>query len=184
MVLKMRLFALHSLAVAGLIGAGLVTGSPPASADTRCFTTSGAHADTRTCHTVDKRFNRVFVAGYQDGVNNRKGYPIQATCTATTQTKQSYSVSSSVEAEAGGIFLTIKASISASISKEMTSGFSTSATFKVPPHSYVYCDRGILNERVAGHSVRTVCEHQQGCTKSRKSWEAKAPSRRLWKIFS
>lgn len=177
-------FALRSLLVAGLAGTGLVAGYSTSLAATRCFNSSSPHADIRTCHTVDHRYNRVFTPGYQDGVHNRKNYAINATCTATSQTTQKFSVSSSVEAEAGGIFLTIKASISASISKEMSTGFSTSADFKVPAHSYVYCDRGILNERVAGHTVTRVCEHQQQCTKTRRNWTAKAPSRRLWEIYS
>ncbi len=175
----LRAFVATGLGVVGAVGV-----APVSVADTRCFTSDGPHASSRTCHTVDKRYNRVFAAGYRDGVNNRKNYAISASCTASSQTTQRYSLSSSIEGEASGIFVTIRASISAEISKEMSSGYSTSTQFKVPRHSYVYCDRGILNERVAGHTVAKVCEHQGMCETRRNNWTARAHSRALWRIYS
>lgn len=78
-----------------------------------------------------------------------------------------------------GIFGGLETTLSADISKQMSTGYVTSATFKVPANDTVYCDRGIVNERVS--MLRTRKWNGGG---DRKVYTAKAPSRARWWIFS
>lgn len=120
--------------------------------------------------------------GYRDSISNGRNYAIEGHCEASTQKTSSYSIGSTLGTEIkAGIFGGVKAEINSNIEKSMTSGYVTSATFKIPKNSTVYCDRGIVNERLKGYTKLHACGG--GCSTTTKNWTFQAPARLRWWIY-
>lgn len=156
---------------------GILVATPSASAATSCKT----GYNYKACATIDYLKPSSFIVGYRDSVYNGKSYTISGSCTSNTSVSVTHKVSTSVKAEVkAAIFASFEASFSFDISKSMTSGFSTSASFKVPPKSTVYCTRGVLNRRAYGHS--TLSYYSGGAGTIKQTWTTGAPSVRQWRI--
>ncbi|GAA1591821.1 hypothetical protein GCM10009804_55050 [Kribbella hippodromi] len=163
-----------TLAVVGLS----VVQAPTASAATSCK--SGYN--WRACSTIDKRIPVSFTAGYRDSVRNLRNYPITASCQASVSKTVTWGVSVGVKAEVkAAIFASVEASVTANVQTSMATGYVTSANFTVKAKDTVYCDRGIYQENVRGHS--TLSYYGGGAGTIRQSWTAHAPSRAQWLIY-
>lgn len=120
--------------------------------------------------------------GYRDSITNNRNYGISGHCEASTSRTSTYTLGSTIGTEIkAGIFGGVKAEINASVEKSMTSGFVTSATFRIPANSTVYCDRGIVNERLKGYTKLHYCGG--GCHTTTKYWTFQAPERLRWWIY-
>lgn len=157
----------------------------PASADaasrTRCHTTSKGGTTTRVCVTITRIYARQFKAVYRDGLINHTSHAATLSCTATVSKTTSFSVSTSVKAEAGFIFGSVSAEVSGGVSHSVTSGYSTSVSISVPAHKTLYCDRGIYTYRFAGQVSRSTCVNIN-CTSSVKNFSGLAPQRAAWRL--
>ncbi|MFS3128271.1 hypothetical protein ACLM5J_07675 [Nocardioides sp. Bht2] len=134
------------------------------------------------CSYVTQNIEDSKTIGYRDSISNGRRYAISGHCEASTQKTSSYSIGSTLGTEIkAGIFGGVKAEINSNIEKSMTSGYVTSATFKIPANSTVYCDRGIVNERLKGYTKLHACGG--GCSTTTKNWTFQAPARLRWWIY-
>ncbi|MEU4196131.1 hypothetical protein AB0E69_29790 [Kribbella sp. NPDC026611] len=164
-------------ATLGVVGLSIVQ-APDAAAATSCRSGSNWQA----CSTIDKRIPVSFTAGYRDSVRNDKSYSITGQCEASTSKTVTWGVSVSVKEQLkAAIFASIEASVTANVELSMTTGYVTSANFTVRAHDTVYCDRGIYQENVKGHS--TLSYYGGGAGTIHQSWTAHAPSRAQWRIY-
>lgn len=173
-MLKRRLITIFAAIVIALpLGAGA------SQAATKC----SSSYSSKTCATTTSRAGSTFVAGYRDSVINQKSYAINGTCQASTSKTVGHSVSTSVTASVKGlIFASMDATLSANIDKSMSTGYVTSASFKVPARSTVKCDRGIYTEKANGYTTHSwYSAGKGGSTKS--YWTSTAPSRAAWVIY-
>lgn len=171
---KRRLITLlAAVAIALPLGAGA------GQAATKCAT----GYSSKTCATTTSRAGSTFVVGYRDSIINGKSYAINGTCQASVSKTVSHSVSTSVTASVKGlIFASMDATLSANIDKSMTTGYVTSAAFKVPAKSTVKCDRGIYTEKANGYTTLTWYSAGKGGS-TKTNWSSTAPSRAAWHIY-
>jgi hypothetical protein len=134
------------------------------------------------CSYVTQNIENSRTIGYRDSIYNGRNYRISGHCEANTSKTSTYSLGSTLGTEIkAGIFGGVKAEINSNVAKSMTTGYVTSATFKIPAHSTVYCDRGIVNERLKGYTKLNYCGG--GCSTEKKSWTFKAPARLRWWVY-
>jgi hypothetical protein len=157
----------------------------PAEAKTGCVKTKKS-GDTQyyKCVTSIKTSSRKFTIGYKDSVRNGTGSSIEGNCTSSQSKTVTRSISSSVEAEAGFIFGKASVKVEGSFQKSVSSGYSTSATFKVPARTTRYCDRGVVSYKVTGHFLRMYCSIKHGTCHvyGDKNFSGRAPTRAQWDI--
>jgi hypothetical protein len=174
----MRRFVVLTLSVLASLVV-VVAPTESASADwSRCW----SYTNSTECHTILERLETSRTYGFRDGISNSKGYTIYGHCEATSSKTSSYSLGvSATTTVKAAIFGGFDATVSADISKAISSGYVTSANFKIPAHDTVYCDRGVRNERV--RVVRKLSYCGGGCSTTRTYYVAKAPSRAMWWIY-
>ncbi|WP_148614108.1 hypothetical protein [Nocardioides rubriscoriae] len=120
--------------------------------------------------------------GYRDSITNNRSYAIHGSCEANTSKTSTYTLSTTLGTEIkAGIFGGVKAEVNAGVEKSMTTGYVTSASFKIPADETVYCDRGIVNERLEGYTKLSYCGG--GCSTTTKKWSFQAPARLRWWIY-
>ncbi len=142
----------------------------------------GESQSSSWCSYITKNIVDNKTIGYRDSITNNRRYAIEGRCEATTTKTSTYTLGASISTEIkAGIFGGVKAEINASVAKSMSTGYSTSATFRIPANSTVYCDRGIVNERLQGYTRLHYCGG--GCHSTTKRWTFKAPERLRWWIY-
>lgn len=145
----------------------------------QCRTRTNMHY----CSYITKNIENRRLIGYRDSVWNGRKYAIRATCQASTSKTSRHSVGAKLSTEIkAGIFGGIQAEVNSSVEKSMTTGYVTSASFRVPARDTVYCDRGIVNELVKGRT-RVTHFSASGSTSKTTYWTAKAPARARWWIY-
>lgn len=178
--LHLRLISIGIVTAITAATLAIVTASPAQAYQKKCFSVKspGEAQSHRECYTPLRRITPVrYQVGYRDSLINRTGRTASLTCEATTSKKFTYGASVTVSGEIkAGIFASIKASATVSVSKEMTSGFATKAGISVPAHSKVLCDRVVYIERF---KVRKCLEYY-GQSGSCSTLTFRAPSRRGW----
>ncbi len=102
---------------------------------------------------------------------------ITVRCETEKQTTWRFSVSATVEAEAGVIFAKAKASATAGVERSVTTTDRVSAEFRLGPRKWANCKRGTYVYKIRGQVKRVRCHPSQGCNTTRKSFRAQAPSR-------
>lgn len=162
------------LVTLGVASSLLVVVAQPASAATKCE----SWQNFKKCVTIGSAKPSKFIVGYKDSITNTKNYAISGSCTATTSKTVKFSVSSSVSSSADLVFATFDLTVSYNIEKSMSSGYSTSASFRIYPHDTVYCTRGVLKRYRAGKIVYT----RWGGAKDTVWFTTGAPSVRNWRI--
>ena len=134
------------------------------------------------CSYITKNIVDSKTIGYRDSITNNRSYAIEGRCEANTSKSSTYTLGASLSSEIkAGIFGGVKAEINSSVAKSMTTGYVTSAAFRIPANSTVYCDRGIVNERLKGYTKLSYCGG--GCSTTTKNWTFKAPARLRWWIY-
>lgn len=142
----------------------------------------GQNDNSSWCSYVTQNIQDSRTIGYRDSIQNQRRYAIEGSCEATSTKTSTYTLGTTLGTEIkAGIFGGVKAEINASVARSMSSGFATSAKFKIPANSTVYCDRGIVNERLKGYTKRHYCGG--GCHTETKYWTFKAPARLRWWIY-
>ncbi|MBB6628895.1 hypothetical protein H5V45_16320 [Nocardioides sp. KIGAM211] len=142
----------------------------------------GSNDNSSWCSYMTQNLENSRVYGYRDSISNSRNYAITGTCEASTSKTFTYTVGSTLGTEIkAGIFGGVKAEINASVAKSTTTGYVTSAEFKVPAHDTVYCDRGTVNETIKGYTKLSYCGG--GCGTKKKTWSFKAPTRARWWIY-
>lgn len=142
----------------------------------------GSNQNSSWCSYMTANLENYRTYGYRDSISNGRNYAINGTCEASTSKTFSWSVGSTLGTEVkAGIFGGVKVEINASVSKSTTTGYVTSAQFKVPAHDTVYCDRGTVNETIKGFTKLNYCG--AGCGTTKKYWKFKAPTRARWWIY-
>ena len=137
---------------------------------------------THWCSYMTSNTENYRTYGYRDSISNSRNYAIKGTCEASTSKTFSYSVGATLGSEIkAGIFGGVKAEINSSISKSTTTGYVTTAEFKVPANDTVYCDRGTVNETIKGFTKLSHCGGE--CSTDKKYWKFKAPTRARWWIY-
>lgn len=178
MIIRSRAAALLSAVMA----AATIVMVPPAAHAAPNKIDCGRNTNSSWCSYVTRNIADSRTIGYRDSISNNRGYAIQGSCEANTSKSSTYTLGTTVGTEVkAGIFGGVKAEINASVAKSMTTGYVTSATFKVPANSTVYCDRGIVNERLKGYTKLHYCGG--GCNTVTKEWTFKAPARLRWWIY-
>lgn len=173
-----RLLALIATVV---LAATILAPAAPAQAATRKLD-CGRTNNSSWCSYMTANIEDSKTIGYRDSISNSRRYAIEGHCEASTQKTSSWSVGTTLGTEIkAGIFGGVKAEVNASVEKSMTSGFVTSSTFKIPARDTVYCDRGIVNERIQGYTKLSYCGG--GCSTTRKNWTFMAPARLRWWIY-
>ena len=164
-----------------VVAATMLSVAPSAHAAPRlldCFQTN----NSRSCSYMTQNIVDNKTVGYRDSITNSRSYAIEGSCEASTQKTSSYSIGSSLGTEIkAGIFGGVKAEVNSNIEKSMSSGFATSAKFKIPSRDTVYCDRGIVNERIKGYTKTDYFGGGAGTIK--KNWTFQAPARLRWWIY-
>lgn len=142
----------------------------------------GSNDNSSWCSYMTENLENSRSYGYRDSISNSRNYPITGKCEASTSKTFTWSVGSKLGTEIkAGIFGGVKVEINASVSRSTTTGYVTSAEFKVPKHDIVYCDRGTVNETIKGFTKLSYCGG--GCHTTKKSWSFKAPTRARWWIY-
>ena len=175
-------FVLRVLAAVGALLVGLVV-LLPAQADAAPRKLScGSSENSSWCSYMTENLENSRRYGYRDSISNSRNYAITGTCEASTSKTFTWTLGSTLGTEVkAGIFGGVKAEINASVSKSTTTGYVTSAAFKVPAHDTVYCDRGTVNETLKGFTRLSYCGG--GCGTEKKWWTFRAPTRARWWIY-
>ncbi len=142
----------------------------------------GSNQNSSWCNYMTANLENYRSYGWRDSISNGRNYAIKGSCEAATSKTFSWSVGSTLGTEVkAGIFGGVKAEINASVSRSTTTGYVTSAEFKIPAHDTVYCDRGTVNETIKGFTRLSYCGG--GCGTVKKYWKFKAPTRARWWIY-
>lgn len=173
---------LRALAAVGALLAGLVVLLPAEANAAPRKLNCGSNDNSSWCNYMTQNVENSRKYGYRDSISNSRNYAIKGKCEASTSKTFTWSVGSTLGAEIkAGIFGGVKAEINSSVSKSTTTGYVTSAEFKVPKHDTVYCDRGTVNETLKGFTRLSYCGG--GCDTVKKWWTFKAPTRARWWIY-
>jgi len=174
------------LLAVGLIGAVLTTllavvttGAAEAKAKCYAVRSKGESQSHLECYSVSKRLKTIYKVGYRDSLVNRTNRTAHLDCTAEQSKTFTMGASITVSAEIkAGIFASIKAEATGSVSKSMSSGYAVKADVAVPRKTTTYCDRVVYHERF---QIKK-CYQYPGMTKpgSCKYFTFKAPSRPGW----
>lgn len=159
----------------------VVAPSAPASAAANKID-CGQNNNSSWCSYITRNIVDGKTIGYRDSITNNRGYAITGHCEASTSKTSTYSLGTTLGTEIkAGIFGGVKAEVNANIEKSMSSGYVTSANFRIPANSTVYCDRGIVNERLQGYTKLNYCGG--GCGTKTTKWTFTAPERLRWWIY-
>lgn len=175
--------ALRAAATAATLLASLLVVLLPAQADASPRKLScGSNDNSQWCNYMTANLENYRSYGWRDSISNARNYAIEGSCEAQESKTFTYSVGSTLSTEIkAGIFGGVKAEINASIAKSTTTGYVTSATFKIPAHDTVYCDRGTVQETIKGFTKINYFSGGGGTIK--KYWKFKAPTRARWWIY-
>lgn len=183
--------AVHARAAASLTGppdSDDTSARSPVAANQSCTTTKSTVRLVKTCYGAPQRSSQGWVVGYRDSVRNDLSSSITGACTASTSTTVTYTLSVSASAEASAwIFAKASASVSGGLARSTTSGYSTSATFKVPARSTVSCQRGVVTQNFRSlRSTKVQYLNSKGkvirVTTSSAPVTGKAPATAQWRI--
>ena len=133
------------------------------------------------CYSVAGRYSNIYKVGYRDSLVNRTNRTAYLDCTAEHSKTFTMSASVTVSAEIkAGIFASVKAEATASVSKSMSSGYAVKANISVPAKTTTYCDRVVYHERF---KIKK-CYQYPGMTSpgSCKYFTFTAPSRPGWRL--
>ena len=159
--------------------AGIAVGNGPASASPLWSECGKLRYARNYCSSITSNSVNSRVIAYRDSIQNLRSRAISASCSASQSKTVKWSVGASLETEIKtGIFGGIKGEINASVERETTTGYVTSATFGVPAHDTVHCDRGVVKEVVRG-STRIM----DGPHVTSQGWTAFAPEAARWWIY-
>ncbi len=160
--------------------AGVAVGNAPVSASPPLWSECGKLPYARTyCSSITSNSANSRVIAYRDSIQNLTRTSISASCSADQSKTVRWGVGASLETTIkAGIFGGIKGEINASVGRETTTGYTASATFKVPRNETVHCDRGVVKEIVRG-STRIM----DGPHVTTQSWTASAPEAARWWIY-
>jgi hypothetical protein len=118
-----------------------------------------------------------FVLGTTVYAVNRSRRAERFTCEAQQSKTVEFSVSASVEAEAGVIFAKAKTSVSAGVKRSVTQTIGMRwGPFRVPARSFRSCEFGVSTIRVHGTFRRHYKEPGQPWTTTRSRFSAKLPT--------
>lgn len=175
---RAAVLAVFTLLLSGLVVSGL---SVPASAAyaRKCFSVraSGDAQSHLVCYRPLRRLAPDYRVGYRDSLVNKTSRTAQLDCEASQSTTFTYGGSVSLSGEVkAGIFASIKAEVSVSVSRSLSSGYATKAGVSVPPHTTTYCNRVVYRERFSVCRTTIYYGQQSGCT----VFTFQAPSRRGW----
>lgn len=100
------------------------------------------------CYSVNKRLSTIYKVGYRDSLVNKTNRTAHLDCTAERSKNFTMGASVTVSAEIkAGIFASVKAEATGSVSKSMSSGYAVKANISVPAKTTTYCDRVVYHER-------------------------------------